>query len=159
MPYFSKQNPEKGFTLVELIIVIAIIAILSLLGYNTFIGSQQRARDAKRKSDINQVYKALELYFNDHETAPDTIPFGDSWMPYFLITPLDPRNGSQVCSGNACSYNYAKSADCFQGTNCVGYQKPALWTYLERCDGPQDIGEASVLGYGCPYFVKVLPYN
>lgn len=159
MPSYFPKTAARGFSLIELIIVITIIAILSLLGYNSFIGAQERARDAKRKSDVNQVYKALELYFKDHETAPDTIPFGDSWMPYFLTTPLDPRNGSQACSGNTCGYIYAKSANCAQGTSCVGYQKPALWVYLERCDGPQDTGEASVLGYGCPYFIKVLPYK
>lgn len=66
---------KKGFTLIELIIAMAILAIVtgSLLG--SFTKSQARARDAQRKSDLKQIQNALEAYANDHN---GTYPKGDS---------------------------------------------------------------------------------
>lgn len=147
-----------GFTLIELLIVITIIAILSLFSVNLYSGAQERARDGKRKFEINQVYKALQLAHKDNEVAPESINFGGDWLPYFLTVPQDPRAGIPACSGQICGYYYAKSASCQSGTSCLGYGKPAIWTFLERCDRDSDTGEASALGQGCPYFVKVLPY-
>lgn len=54
-----KQN-RRGFTLVELLVVVAIIAILSTIGLTLFNGAQQNARDARRKSDIDAIASALE---------------------------------------------------------------------------------------------------
>ncbi|OGE26281.1 hypothetical protein A3C26_03770 [Candidatus Daviesbacteria bacterium RIFCSPHIGHO2_02_FULL_39_12] len=52
---------NKGFTLVELLVVVAIIAILSVIGITLFSSAQQNARDARRKSDIDAIAKALEI--------------------------------------------------------------------------------------------------
>ena len=62
----------KGFTLVELLIVIAIIGVLSALLMANFIGVRQRARDAQRKSDLRQMQSALELYRSDLGLYPTT---------------------------------------------------------------------------------------
>lgn len=50
----------KGFTLVELLVVVAIIAILATIGLTVFSGAQANARDARRKSDIDAIANALE---------------------------------------------------------------------------------------------------
>jgi prepilin-type N-terminal cleavage/methylation domain-containing protein len=55
---------QKGFTLIELMIVIAIIAILATLGVTNFSSALRRARDAKRQSDIVAIQKALETCNN-----------------------------------------------------------------------------------------------
>lgn len=54
---------KKGFTLVELMVVISIISILSVIGLTVFGGVQQSARNAKRKADLNSIAVALEINF------------------------------------------------------------------------------------------------
>ncbi len=61
---------KKGFTLIELLVVIAIIALLSTLAVVALGSARQKARDAKRLSDIKQVQTALELYFTDKSGYP-----------------------------------------------------------------------------------------
>lgn len=61
---------KNGFTLLELIVVMAIIGILSTMIIGNFVTSQMRARDTKRKNDLTQIQRALEQYINDHGTYP-----------------------------------------------------------------------------------------
>lgn len=53
---------QKGFTIVELLIVIVIIGILATLVIVTFSGIQQRARDTQRQTDINAIQSQVEAY-------------------------------------------------------------------------------------------------
>lgn len=66
-----KRQLSEGFTLIELLVVIAIIATLTGLVATNFVGTTQKARDARRKSDLVQIQRALELFYNDHGTYPD----------------------------------------------------------------------------------------
>lgn len=63
------QN-KKGFTIIELLIVIAIIGLLATISIVALNGARQKGRDAKRIGDIRQVQTALELYFNDRDAYP-----------------------------------------------------------------------------------------
>ncbi len=58
----TKLN-SKGFTLVELLVVIVILAILGVIGMTIFTGTQSKARDAKRKEDINAMASAMEANY------------------------------------------------------------------------------------------------
>jgi prepilin-type N-terminal cleavage/methylation domain-containing protein len=60
----------RAFTLVELIVVIAIIAILTGIILTSLTGSKAKGRDAQRVSDIGQIQLALELYFDRCHSYP-----------------------------------------------------------------------------------------
>lgn len=65
------MRKEKGFTLVEILIVVAIIAILAsivLVGLGPF---RSRGRDTRRIADLSQVQNGLELYFTKNGVYPD----------------------------------------------------------------------------------------
>jgi general secretion pathway protein G len=77
-----KIKNNKGFTIVELLIVIVVIGILAALVLNSFRGVQERARDTKRRTDVNAQASQLEVYYTDNGGYPvftgqvDT----DSWI-------------------------------------------------------------------------------
>ncbi|MDB4940358.1 MAG: gspG [Candidatus Doudnabacteria bacterium] len=74
----SKQF-VKGFTLIELIVVIAIISLLaSIVLINLNVG-RQKSRAAKRYSDLKQVQSALELYYTDFGSYPQSASSGGLW--------------------------------------------------------------------------------
>jgi prepilin-type N-terminal cleavage/methylation domain-containing protein len=54
---------SKGFTIVELLIVIVVISILAALVLNTFSGVQTRARDTERLTDVKAVQRQMEAYY------------------------------------------------------------------------------------------------
>lgn len=63
---------KRGFTLIELLIVIAIVGILVALILPNLSGARERARDSRRKIDLNNVQQALRLYYNDARVFPLT---------------------------------------------------------------------------------------
>lgn len=72
---------NSGFTLIEILIAIAIMAILITFLVPNFLGIRIRARDARRKSDLSQMQKALELYKLDQnpQSYPPTGFYDASW--------------------------------------------------------------------------------
>ena len=71
----SKRNilVSKGFTLIELMVVIAIIAILTAIITANFTTAKSKSRDAKRMSDLGQIQLALAGYFDRCNTYPPDI--------------------------------------------------------------------------------------
>ena len=61
---------NKAFTLIELLVVIAIIGLLSTLAVVALNNARLKARDVKRKADIVQLSKALELYYAIYNAYP-----------------------------------------------------------------------------------------
>jgi prepilin-type N-terminal cleavage/methylation domain-containing protein len=64
------MKQRKGFTLVELLVVISIIGLLSTLAVVALNQARVRARDSKRLSDIKQIQTALELHYADQGVYP-----------------------------------------------------------------------------------------
>src|SRR3989344_689692 len=100
-----RQKSQKGFTLVELLVVIAIIGILATLLLLQLGVARQRARDAKRIADVNQVRTALELSFDDNGLYPVQATYAglaSVLVPkYLTLLPVDPLNVSPHLYGYA----------------------------------------------------------
>ncbi len=83
----SKSN--KGFTLIELLVVIAIIGILSSVVLASLNNAREKARDARRISDVKNIQLALELQADDNngsyaDDLADLVP------DYISVEPIDP---------------------------------------------------------------------
>ncbi|MFH1246451.1 MAG: type II secretion system protein [Candidatus Liptonbacteria bacterium] len=72
-----KIKSSKGFTLIEMLIVIAVIGILASLVLVGLGPVQKRGRDARRISDLRQVQNALELYFSKEGHYPDATTYSE----------------------------------------------------------------------------------
>ena len=92
------KSTNKGFTLVELLVVIAIIGILSSVVIASLNTARQKARDARRISDIQQIKLAFEMYQDSCNRYPSTLTdaanngcSGTTKLGDFLSTiPTDP---------------------------------------------------------------------
>lgn len=66
---WAKQR-RPGFTIVELLIVIVVIAILASISVAAYSGIQARGRDSQRRQDVKTIVKALEMYYVDNGRYP-----------------------------------------------------------------------------------------
>ncbi|MFO0781812.1 MAG: prepilin-type N-terminal cleavage/methylation domain-containing protein [Candidatus Saccharimonadales bacterium] len=66
----SLKNRNKGFTIVELLIVIVVIGILALLVITTYSGIQQKARNSQRQSDLQALQTQLEAFYSQNGYYP-----------------------------------------------------------------------------------------
>jgi prepilin-type N-terminal cleavage/methylation domain-containing protein len=82
------RNKAGGFTMIELLVVISIIGLLGSIMLVAINAQRQKSRDAKRLSDMNQVFKAFELYFNDNFRYPTSQ--GNDSMTLDSINPNPP---------------------------------------------------------------------
>ena len=87
----SINNPQ-GFTLVELLVVVSIIAILSVIGITLFGTAQKNARDARRRVDIDAIATALEAAYKSTDTKPYPA-VTDSLFASGKV-PTDPQGGT-----------------------------------------------------------------
>ena len=80
---------EAGFTLMELIIVVAIIGILTTIAIPSFIRSPDKAREAVLKTNLHTMREAFDQYFADKAKYPDSL---DTLVEegYLRAIPIDP---------------------------------------------------------------------
>lgn len=129
------KKASSGFTIIELLIVIAIIAILAGLVLNNFQGAQAKARDTQRVTDINNIHSKLEEYHNENNNYPSTVAAA-SFPGIDAGSLIDPRgtsisNAAAVANaaalsnaspGTGTTANYVYTPYGCTGTTCTGYQ-------------------------------------
>ena len=72
MLLLPREKKEGGFTLIELMIVIAIIGILAAIAIPNFVSYRRRAYNASANSGIKDLYTAAQAYFTDNHSASTT---------------------------------------------------------------------------------------
>lgn len=101
---------NQGFTLIELVIVMAIISMLTALATFNFNQARVRARDVQRKSELRQLQNALELFKNDQ--SPQRYPTDAEGLNVLVTSnfmaklPVDPRE--KATDGSWADYAYVR---------------------------------------------------
>ncbi len=104
----------KGFTFVELLVTISIVAVLTAIGMVSYSSTSVKSRDTRRKADIESIRSALELYRTDVGNYPVLTADGNGCINstqivngatvYLSPVPADPKNGASYC------YKYTRTA-------------------------------------------------
>lgn len=129
MKRIYKLYPNPGFTLVELLIVVAIISLLMTIGISVYNSATVSARDSKRKADVDAIAKNLETNYDvanrtykclsASSFTGGSIPADPNTTPY-PISSADLTSGSGTCT-NPTSYKVCSLLDAGQdsGINCL----------------------------------------
>jgi len=96
-----KLEKNKGFTLMELLVVMTIMAVLMGLALVSYQGARRTARDGKRKSDLEEIRGALEMYRTDLDAYPGNLGV----LGGYIDVPVDPATGA--------NYFYSSSDDAY----------------------------------------------
>ncbi|MDD3679644.1 MAG: prepilin-type N-terminal cleavage/methylation domain-containing protein [Candidatus Shapirobacteria bacterium] len=141
------MNNKKGFnlfsafTLIELLVVMTVIGVLAGLIVPNYMAARERARDAQRKSDLEQIQKALEMYKMDQSPPryPDSLSYGlpleSGEEVYMKEIPQDPRNSDP--------YFYSYQLD---SEDPLKYTLVACLENKSDPDGESGIGDCPDLG-------------
>ncbi len=96
----SKKIFLKGFSLLEILMVVAIIGILATVIFAAMGRAKLQARDARRKADMKQIFEGMVMYYDSKSSAYPDLPDANEGVaigpndntlsPFLEIMPLDP---------------------------------------------------------------------
>ena len=115
------EEPEAGFTLIELMVVVLIIAILIAVMIPTFVGAKQRAQDRAMQSSLKNGLTAAKVVYSDHGdytlATVATLAAAEPGLAWVAAAALP--SGQNNVSVNPANANYivlgglSKSGSCF----------------------------------------------
>ncbi|MCX8008337.1 MAG: type II secretion system GspH family protein [Patescibacteria group bacterium] len=97
---------KTGFTLLEILVVIALIGVLSAAGLASYLNTQRATRNSRRIADLKAIQGALESYFSttgSYPNSPSCNP-GSTYFPSGF--PRDPQTGIQYAPSRCTSTEY-----------------------------------------------------
>jgi prepilin-type N-terminal cleavage/methylation domain-containing protein len=106
----------RGFTMIELLIVLVIIGVLATLGGSSYVKSLSRGRDARRIEDMKTVQKGFELYYSRHGKYGITADSCDSMFTDASVFPTttviqdDSKLGSYAYTCSTLNQSYCVCA-------------------------------------------------
>ncbi len=158
------RKKSRGFTLVELLVVVAIIGVLSTLILLNLKVARQKARDVKRVADIQEINNALYLHYDSLGPPPTCASYGgcdyvdpafnmgcDStadniflpFLTYLVAKPKDPLNGAP--------YLYCYEANINFPPLGAGVQKRYIFIVASLLEAA-GLGTINIPGYGDVFF-------
>lgn len=128
----NKNQAQKGFTLIEILVVVAIIALLTSIALISLMSARQKSRDVKRLSDMTQMNTALEVFFAHNKGYPASISgVPENMTPTFLTTiPKAPTPADGYCEALTNPLNYPANSYYYihTGTSFVNGEGDTVWS-------------------------------
>jgi general secretion pathway protein G len=120
---------EAGFTLIEMVIVVSVIALLMSIAVPTLSSVVDKTNEAVAKSDLHNIMHSLELYYMENYNYPDSIDGGDLSDIESVLTELK-------ISNTASDYDYITETTTKPGKYIVAYQNSDNeWLYISSDEG------------------------
>lgn len=118
---------EKGFTLIEIVLVLAIAGLLLVIVFLAVSGAQKSRRDTQRKTDLSRLAAALENYASNTNGAYPSSLSGTAFAPYLPSNFESPETGNAYGFGGTVtapvkdSIAYSLSGRTY--TVCIGLEQ------------------------------------
>ncbi len=125
------MKKNTGFTLIELMVSVAIIAMLTAIAMVTFSGANKKARDGRRKADLEKIRISLELYRQEVGSYPTDV--ADLVPNYLQELPIGPKDDPYLYERNV-------------GSSFV-YTLDAKLEDIGATNGTYDVGCSGVCNY------------